>query len=132
MPTVLLSDFYNWIEKHQELLALGSVPGANLFFPRWDDDAAVDNQDVVLAPLTLRLAGAQYTVLIELPIATKVRHTHEIGIVGGQPHVVDDIARSPGSKTEDFINRAVELSKRHRKAKGPALVLGPFEDWEIG
>ena len=131
-PAVLLSDFYAWIEKHQQLLALGSVPGANLFFPRWEDDAAVDDQDVVLAPLTLQLAGTQYTVLIEVPIETKARNPDEIRIVGGQPRVVDDIAGFPGSKTEDFIDRAVQLSKRHRKAKGPALVLGAFEDWVIG
>ncbi|AVH45548.1 hypothetical protein At1D1609_55170 (plasmid) [Agrobacterium tumefaciens] len=54
------------------------------------------------------------------------------GSLGGNPRVVDDIARSPGSTTEDFMNRAVETSKRYRKAKGAALVLGAFENWEIG
>ncbi|WP_147272231.1 hypothetical protein [Phyllobacterium salinisoli] len=126
-PRIQLSEFYDWIEKYQNLLALGSVSGANLFFPRWEDDTLLDGQDVVLAPLTLQLAGTQYTALIEVPIETESHDTHEIRIVGGHPRIVDDIARAPGSKTADFINRAVELSKRNRKVKGPALVLGSFE-----
>ncbi|TBG74396.1 hypothetical protein ELG69_29075 [Rhizobium leguminosarum] len=130
-PRILLSEFYDWIEKHRELLALGSIPGANLFFPRWDEDGVVDAQDTLLAPLTLELAGAQYTVLIEVPIETMSRDTREFSIVGGQPRIVDDIARSPGSKTEDFIDRAVELSKRNRKTTSPALVLAAFENWAI-
>ncbi|KAA3448169.1 hypothetical protein C7I87_22920 [Mesorhizobium sp. SARCC-RB16n] len=131
-PYVVLSDFYQWIEKHQDLLALGSIAGANLFFPRWDDDGIVDSQDTVLAPLTVELAGVQYTVLIELPIETMGRDENEIKLVCGQPRIVADIARSPGSSTTDFIDRAVDMSKRQRKAAGPALVAAAFENWTIG
>lgn len=128
-PRVALSDFYDWIEKHRELLALGSTPGANLFFPRWDDDSIVESQDTLLAPLTLDLAGVQYTVLIEVPIESMGRGDREIKIVGGQPRVVADMAHSPGSSTNDFIERAIELSKRQRKAAGPAFVAAAFENW---
>lgn len=131
-PLVLLSEFYDWIENCRDLLALGSIPGANLFFPRWEGDAVVNTQDTLLAPLTLELAGAQYTVLIEVPIETMSRDAREFSVIGGQPRIVDDIARSPGANTEDFIDRGVELSKRNRKAKGPALVLAAFENWAVG
>lgn len=129
---VLLSTFYEWVEKHQDLLALGSTRGVNLFLPRWDGDAVMDDHDTLLAPLTLELVGAQYTVLIEVPIETLGRDELEIKIVGGQPRVVDDIARSVGSSTTDFVDRAIEISKRQRKAAGPALVVSAFEKWTIG
>lgn len=129
---VLLSEFYDWVEHHQELLALGYLPGVNLFVPTWEGDGVVDEQDMVLAPLSLELAGARYTALIELPIESQRREEGEIKIVGGLPRVVDDIARALGAGTEDFINRTVERSKRERKSKGSALVLGPFESWKVG
>ncbi len=46
--------------------------------------------------------------------------------------MVDDIARSLGSSTVDFIDRSIESSKRQRKAVGPTLVAATFEKWSIG
>ncbi|KVK61189.1 MULTISPECIES: hypothetical protein [Agrobacterium] len=131
-PRLILADFYDWIEQRQALLALGSTPGANLFIPRWEEDGIVDSQDTLLAPLTLELAGAQYTTLIEVPIETIERGDREFSIIGGQPRVVDDIARAVGASTEDFIDRTVGRSKRERRATGPALVAAAFENWAIG
>lgn len=125
-----LGDWINWVDKHKELLALASTPGANLFFPRWPEDAVVDGQEVILTAMTVEIAGLQYTALVEVPIISVTRGEQEVHIVGGQPHVVDEAVRAPGANTSDFINLAVEASKRRRGATGPALVAGGIEKWE--
>jgi hypothetical protein len=125
-----LSDFYDWIDKHMEFLAFASTPGVNLIFPRWSDDSGVDRQDAILVPFSLEFPGAQYTALIEIPIQSASRTEQEITLVGGQPHIVADIARAPGSDTADFIEMAIEKSKRDRNTNEPALVAGGFENWQ--
>ncbi|VVS98081.1 hypothetical protein [Rhizobium sp. EC-SD404] len=122
-----LATFYDWVEEHQEILALGSTPGVNLFFPRWSEDGMVDEQDIILTPMSVELAGLQYTALVEIPIIAASRDDTEIKIVGGQPHVVDDVIRAPGADTSDFLDLAVESSKRRRNINGPALVAGGIE-----
>lgn len=122
-----LATFYNWVEEHQEILALGSTPGVNLFFPRWSEDGLVDEQDTILTPMSVELAGLQYTALVEIPIIAASRDETEIKIVGGQPHVVDDVIRAPGADTSDFLDLAVESSKRRRKINRSALVAGGIQ-----
>ncbi|MBT9291129.1 hypothetical protein [Prosthecodimorpha staleyi] len=122
-----LSTFYDWVEEHQEKLALGSTAGVNLFFRRWAEDSIVDEQDTILTPMSVELVGLQYTALVEIPIVSVSRQEMEIKIVGGQPHVVDDVIRAPGADISDFIDLAVESSKRRRNITGPALVAGGIE-----
>lgn len=122
-----LATFYDWVEEHQEMLALGSTAGVNLFFPRWPEDGIVDEQDTILTPMSVEVAGLQYTALVEIPIVSASRQATEIKIVGGQPHVVDDVIRAPGADTSDFLDLAVESSKRRRNITGPALVAGGIE-----
>ncbi|PZR94737.1 MAG: hypothetical protein DI537_06760 [Stutzerimonas stutzeri] len=124
-----LASFYDWVEKHAELLALGSTPGVNLFFPRWSDDKIVDEQDAILTPMTVELAGLQYTALIEVPMVGATRDEREIKIVGGQPSLVDDVVRYPGADVSDFIDLAVQAAKRRRNITGPVLVAGGIEQW---
>jgi hypothetical protein len=119
-----LATFYDWVEEHQETLALGSTPGVNLFFPRWSEDGIVDEQDTILTPISVEVAGLQYTALVEIPIVSASRDETEIKIVGGQPHVVDDVIRASGADTSDFLDLAVESSKRRRNITGPVLVAG--------
>ncbi|WP_271612348.1 hypothetical protein [Bradyrhizobium sp. CCBAU 21362] len=127
---LMLSDFYEWIERHTEFLAIATAPGVNMIFPRWSEDAVVDQQDAILTPFSLEFGGAQYTALIEIPIDVASRTEAEITLVGGQPHVVADVARLPGSDTADFIEAAIEKSKRDRNRTEPALVAGDFENWQ--
>ncbi|PSH61076.1 hypothetical protein [Phyllobacterium sophorae] len=129
-PGLLLSDFYVWIDRHSELLALASMPGVQLFLPRWDDDEIIDQQDTLLAPLSLELAGSQYSVLVEVPIVTMEKDDKEIRVVGGEPRIVEDIALPLGADNAHFVDRAVEISKRYRKTQAPALLLGSFEGWD--
>ena len=124
-----LAPFYDWVEKHAELLALGSTPGVNLFFPRWSEDKIVDEQDAILTPMTVELAGLQYTALIEVPIIAATRDEKEVKIVGGQPLIIDDVIRSPGADVSDFIDLAVEAAKRRRDITRPVLVAGGIEQW---
>lgn len=119
---LMLTDFYDWIDKHLEFLAFASTPGVNLIFPRWPDDSAIDGQGVILAPFSLEFSGAQYTALIEIPIQSASRTEKEIALVGGQPRIVADVARASGSDTTDFIETAIETTK-------PTLVAGGFENW---
>jgi len=124
-----LATFYDWVERHAELLALGSTPGVNLFFPRWSDDNIVDEQVTILTPISVELAGLQYSALIDVPIVSATRDEKEVKIVGGQPSFIDDVVRSPGSEISDFIDLAVESAKRRRKITGPVLVAGGIEQW---
>ena len=124
-----LATFYDWVEKHAELLALGSTPGVNLFFPRWSQDKIVDEQDAILTPISVELAGLQYSALIEIPIVSATRDEKEVRIVGGQPSMVDDVIRSPGADISDFIDLAVEAFKRRLNIKRPMLVAGGIERW---
>lgn len=124
-----LGAFYDWVEEHQEMLALGSTAGVNLFVPRWSEDGVVEEQDMILTPMSVEVAGLQYTALIEIPIVTASRDDTEIKIVGGQPHLVADVIRALGAETTDFIDLAVESSKRRRNVTGPALVAGGIEKW---
>ena len=127
---VTLREFYNWIVNHAEFLAIASAPGVNMIFPRWSEDGIVDQQDAILTPFSLEFCDAQYTALIEIPIQSASRTEAEITLVGGHPHVVADVVRSPGSDVADFIETAIEKSKRERKSMGPALVAGGFENWK--
>lgn len=127
---LLLTDFYEWIDKHTEFLAFASMPGVNLIFPRWPEDSAVDGQDTILAPFLLEFVGAQYLALIEIPIESVDRTEHEITLIGGQPLIVADVVRAPGSDTADFIDIAVEKWKRDKNTAKPALVAGGFENWK--
>jgi hypothetical protein len=127
---LLLSDFYQWIEGHAEFLAIATTPGVNMIFPRWSEDSVVDEQDAILTPFTLEFGGAQYTALIEIPIDAASRTEAEITLVGGQPQVVADVARLPGSDTANFIETAIEKSKRNRNRTEPALVPGGFANWQ--
>ncbi|MBO0134081.1 hypothetical protein [Agrobacterium burrii] len=119
-----LATFFDWVEEHQEVLALCSTPGVNLFFPRWLEDGMVNEQDTILVPMSVELTGLQYTALVEIPIVSASSQETEIKIVGGQPQVVDDVIRPPGADTTDFLDLAVEASKRRRNIIGPALVAG--------
>ena len=127
---VMLAEFCHWIEKHAEFLAIASTPGVNIILPRWSEDGVVDRKDVILTPFSLEFGGTQYTALIEIPILATSRTEGEITLVGGQPHVVADVARAPGSDTADFIETAIEKSKRDRNNAEPALVAGGFENWQ--
>lgn len=127
-----LATFYEWVEKHAELIALGSTPGVNLFFPRWSQDELVDQQDAILTPMTVELVGLQYTAVIEVPIVSATRDAKEVKIVGGQPVLVNDVVRAPGADVSDFIDLAVEASKRRRNISGPVLVAGGIELWSSG
>jgi len=100
-----------------------------LIFPRWPDYSAIDGQGVILVPFSLEFSSAQYTALIEIPIQSASRTEKEIALVGGQPRIVADVARASGSDTTDFIETAIEKSKRDRNTTEPALVAGGFENW---
>ncbi|PSH62232.1 hypothetical protein [Phyllobacterium sophorae] len=126
---IKLSSFYEWVEDNAELLALGSTPGVNMFFPRWADDAIVDSQEVILAPMSVDIAGILYSALVEVPIVSMSRADNEIRLIGGQPTIVDDVVRAHGSDISDFIDFAVEKSRRRRNSNGPAFVAGGFENW---
>ncbi|KAF2989332.1 hypothetical protein OGR47_20930 (plasmid) [Methylocystis sp. MJC1] len=126
---VELRSFYEWIEAHNEYLALLSTPGVHMTFPRWSDDAIVEHQDAILTPFSLVVGDAEYTALIEIPIASVKRAEDAITVVGGQPNVVADVVRRAGADTNDFIESAIERSKRQRKKFEPALVAGGFENW---
>lgn len=126
---IRLSSFYEWVEKNAELLALGSTPGVNMFFPRWAEDAFVDSQEVILVPMSVDIAGLLYSALVEVPIVSMSKEDDEIRLIGGQPLVVDDVVRAQGSNISDFIDLGVEKSLRRRNSDGPAFVSGGFENW---
>ncbi|MBZ9823205.1 hypothetical protein [Mesorhizobium sp. CA4] len=126
---ILVSDFYHWVEKHIEFLALTSTPGVNMIFPKSENSDVFAGQKIILTPFSLEFGGTQYTALIEIPIETVKATESEITLVGGQPQVVAEIARSPGSDTADFVETAIEKSKRDRQSTEPALVAGGFENW---
>ena len=126
---IMLKDFYDWVEKHTEFLALTSTPGVNMIFPKFDN-GIVDEQNAILTPFSLEFGGAQYTALIEIPIEAVTTSEKEITLIGGRPHIVADVARLPGLDTAVFFDTAIEKSKRDRKATGPALVAGGFENWQ--
>jgi hypothetical protein len=79
--------------------------------------------------MSVQVAELQYTALVEIPIVSVSRDETEIKIVGGKPYVVDDVIRASGADTTDFINMAVESSKRRRNITGPALVAGGIDEW---
>ncbi|MCA0418587.1 MAG: hypothetical protein LCH80_07685 [Proteobacteria bacterium] len=89
----------------------------------------MDEQDAILTPMTVELAGLQYTALIEVPMVAATRDEKEVRILGGQPSLIDDVIRSPGADTSDFIDLAVEAAKRRRNITGPVLVAGGIEQW---
>jgi hypothetical protein len=124
-----LKSFYNWIEAHNEYLALLSTPGVHMTFPLWSEDAIVEQQDAILTPFSLAFGDAEYTALVEIPIKSLTRTENGITLVGGQPNVVADVVRAAGADTSDFIESAIEQSKRQRKRFEPALVAGGFENW---
>ncbi|MFW2227769.1 hypothetical protein [Rhizobium sp. CRRU65] len=126
---IRLSSFYEWVEHNAELLALGSTPGVNMFFPRWADDAFVDSQEVILVPMSVDIAGILYSALVEVPIVSMSKADDEIKLIGGQPLVVDDVVRAQGSNISDFVDLGVEKSLRRRNSDGPAFVSGGFENW---
>lgn len=98
-------------------------------YGRWPDDALVDDQDVILTPFSLDFLGMQYTAVIEIPIVSVERSDGEVTLRGGVPRIVAEVARPLGSDVEDFIDLAVERSKRDRGRPGPALVAGGFSNW---
>lgn len=128
-PQIRLSSFYEWVENNAELLALGSTPGVNMFFPRWADDAFVDSQEVILVPMSINITGVLYSALVEVPIVSISRSDDEIKLIGGHPTIVDDVVRACGSNISDFIDLAVEKSRRRRNSDGPVFVSGGFENW---
>ena len=127
---VVLDDFHAWLEKHIEFLAIASTLGVHMVYPRWAEDEIVDDQDVILTPFSLDFLGIKYAAMIEIPIVSVTRTELEISIIGGQPRVVAEVARPVGSEIDDFIDAAVEKSKRERGRSGPALLAGGFSNWE--
>jgi hypothetical protein len=127
--SVQLTAFYDWIEAHGEYLALISTPGVHMIFPRWPDDAMAQQQEVILTPISISLGDERYTALLEIPIQSETRTDDEITLVGGQPKVVADVVRAASADTSDFIDSAIERSKRERGTTVPALVAGGFENW---
>ncbi|MCX5568181.1 hypothetical protein [Kaistia nematophila] len=126
---IQLTALYDWIESHTEYLAILSTPGVHMTFPRWSEDVFVEQQEVIFTPFSLVLGEVEYTALIEIPIESLKRTEDEITLVGGQPTVVADVIRAAGADTNDFIESAIEQSKRQRKRFEPALVAGDFENW---
>lgn len=126
---IQLKELYDWIESHNEYLALLSTPGVHMTFPRWSEDVIVEQQEVILTPFSLALGEAKYTALIEIPIDSLKRTEDAITLVGGRPTVVADVIRAAGADTDDFIDSAIEQSRRRRKRFEPALVAGGFENW---
>ena len=124
-----LSNFYRWIDKHLEYLALASTPGVSLTFPRWPDDAIIESQDTILVPYSLDLPRGKYAALIEIPMQSVRCYEGAITITGGQPRVITDIVRGSGADTDDFIEAAIERSKRDRNTSEPALIAGGFANW---
>lgn len=100
-----------------------------MIFPRWPDDAMAQQQEVILTPISISLGDTRYTALLEVPIQSETRTADEVTLVGGQPKVVADVVRAASADTSDFIDSAIERSKRERGITVPALVAGGFENW---
>lgn len=128
--TLKLGTFLDWVDEHKELLAVASMPGVNLIFSCWPEDGIVDGQPMILTPMSVEVAGLQYTALVEIPIVSTSRDEKEVRIVGGQPCVLEEVIRLRGADTSDFIELAVEATRRRRNIIGPILVAGGIERWE--
>lgn len=125
-----LADFFDWVDTHVEFLAVASTPGVSIVFDHWPDEIQLAPHDVLLTPYSLECFGSRYTALIELPIVSSTRSGQHVTLTGGQPLIVSDVVRASEADMSDFIDSAIERSKKNRGSTGPAFVAGGFSNWE--